>query len=181
MKITIPTSIQDVTVRDYIKFHEAVKDIKDEKVIERKALSILCNISDEEIDSIPVKEMIEIRNLLISVLSEQPDLVNIFEFNGIKYGLIPDWDDITFGEFLDLSSFSDGVLDMDKIMAIMYRPIIKFRKRNNEYEIIKYNGLEDRVEIMNEVSASVGLSLIFFCKSVYNKLMNHMDTYSPQV
>ena len=68
----------------------------------------------------------------------------------VKYGFIPSFDDMAYGEYLDLVEYTKKNMwdKMPTIMAMMYRPIVS--ESGSTYAIEKYSGTnEDRVELFN--------------------------------
>jgi hypothetical protein len=59
-------------------------------------LEIFCNVTEySKLKQVEVDEMLGYLN---EILSSKPELVTTVEFEGVKYGLIPDFDkDITAG------------------------------------------------------------------------------------
>jgi hypothetical protein len=76
--------------------------------------------------------------------------------NGVEYGL-PAVDDITVGVFADLDIIAaDGSLDnnLDKVAAILYRPVIS--KKGGVIEVEPYNigGYKERMELFQDLPLS---------------------------
>lgn len=77
----------------------------------------------------------------------------IIELHGIEYGL-PDINDITLGEFIDLdlllqSTNSDGKLN--EIAAIIYRPIVKKTKNSIKIEAYEADEAKERAELFMDL------------------------------
>jgi hypothetical protein len=63
----------------------------------------------------------------LNEILSKPELVTTVEFEGVKYGLIPDFDkDITAGELIDLDKYLE-LKDYSRLLSILYRPIKKKR------------------------------------------------------
>ncbi len=97
--------------------------------------------------------------------SEQSTLLKkVIKINGIEYGMHPNLDSITLGEYADIESFiKDGLeKNMPEVMAILFRPIIQ--KKGKAYTIQAYDGeINIRAEEMKKMSAEqVQSSLVFF-------------------
>jgi hypothetical protein len=94
---------------------------------------------------------------------------------GVEYGFIPKLDDMTFGEFVDLDTYSGDWQEMDKAMAVLFRPIKeKFRGR---YLIKEYSG---DLEPMKQMPLDVALGAIFFLLNLNDQLMKHTLAYSKE-
>ena len=180
-KIKIPSSLKDIRLNDYITFIKAIDGIEDKEIINKLALRVFLGLDDDSVKAIPLLDMVDINKTLVKILNEEPKLVYRFTVGDIEYGLIPDWNRITFGEYLDLVKLDKGIEDIATIMAIMYRPIIKRKK--DKYSILRYDieTMPDRVIIMQGLRADIGISLLFFCKTNYEKLLSNTTGYTPQV
>jgi hypothetical protein len=58
--------------------------------------------------------------------------------NGIKYGFIPNMDELSTGEFIDIETYQKTPNDIWKVLSVLYRPISK-EGQNGRYEIAPYN------------------------------------------
>jgi hypothetical protein len=97
--------------------------------------------------------------------------------NGIDYGFIPNFDNVTTAEYVDLDTYIDT--DVLKAMMVMYRPIEnKFGK--DLYNIKEYNGT-DGFEIMNDAPASVFLGAKVFFWNLGTELKNYIPQYLERV
>ena len=72
---------------------------------------------------------------------EETPLIRKFTMTGtdgasIDFGFIPDLENMTFGEYVDLDNFITDWQSMHKAMAVLYRPIT-FEK-NDKYLIEEY-------------------------------------------
>lgn len=155
MKITVPTSIQDISVRQWIQLSET------EDVIER--VSILCNISGDTVKNMTLESM-EIVNDLLEELEDPSEtefeLFPNIELNGVQYGLHPNISELTVGEFADLET---ACLESDKnllqILSILYRPITEQSK--DFYKISPYTGNENK-EVFNDLKMDKVFSMLAF-------------------
>tara|TARA_R110001583_G_scaffold22461_6_gene84314 strand:+ start:1582 stop:2184 length:603 start_codon:yes stop_codon:yes gene_type:complete len=84
--------------------------------------------------------------------------------DGVEYGMHPDLNELTLGEYADLENYIKGGLEknMPQIMAVLFRKIIS--KEALSYTIEPYDGkLKERTEVMNKLPAEqVQSSLVFF-------------------
>ena len=62
----------------------------------------------------------------------------IIEVDGVEYGFNPNLKDMTMAEFVDLDNYLNDIWkNMHKIMAILYRPVVK--RKNKKYNIEDYD------------------------------------------
>ena len=114
------------------------------------------------------KSVQEIANKLNKLFEEEPKHVKTFSLNGVNYGFIPNLDDMTLGEYIDLDS---NLSDWEKIhtaMAVLYRPIKV--KKNNKYNIEEYTG-PNNAEQMKDMPLNVAMGSMVFFYSLRNELL----------
>jgi hypothetical protein len=177
VKLKVPTSLKDIRLSQYQKFVKVTKDSEDDNFINRQLVSIFCNLSDELVDKMSKKAFNEIVVLLTNMLDEKPDLVSIINHNGRQYGFIPKIDtDISVGEHADIETMMGDWSKMDRVMAILYRPITV--KKNDKYLIEEYTGKEEPLDLTMDI---VYGSLFFFLNLLSDCLTCIQSFISQQV
>jgi len=170
MKITLPEGYHEITVGQYKELYEVYN--KEEFGYQgiRRCIELLAGI--EKGDLIHARfEDIEKATHKIKWLLDEPDALTMksklqarIVLNGRKYGFIPDWTRLTVAEFADLETYcSLGVYqNIDKMLSVLYRPIIK--EDMDMYEIEPYEPNKERQHLMNECTMDVCVSaIVFFC------------------
>tara|TARA_R110002012_G_scaffold36505_1_gene102982 strand:- start:908 stop:1558 length:651 start_codon:yes stop_codon:yes gene_type:complete len=160
MKLTIkiPTSLKDITLRQYKKFLTIEEKVKDQRFLNAKMIEILCNVDLEKVMLLKLKDSQEIITRLTEIFSEKPDLINTFKLNDIEYGFHPQLDDLTLGEYIDLDTFIGDWEQMEKAMNVLYRPILV--KLKDKYSIEEYKvGTE---QALLDMPLDAVMSSIFF-------------------
>ena len=80
-----------------------------------------------------------------------------------KYLSIVRREDITAGEYIDLSTYGTYPENLHKVMAVLFRPIVLDDAYDN-YEIETYNANSEYAEIMKDAPMNiVNGMLVFFC------------------
>jgi len=91
-------------------------------------------------------------------------LRKVIEIDGVEYGMHPDLNSITLGEYADIETFiKDGLeKNMPEVMAVLFRPITE--RNGDVYTIAAYDGeIAIRAEEMKKMSAGqVESALRFF-------------------
>jgi hypothetical protein len=184
-EITVPESWQDIRVYQYkaflksIKPYEKVEDY--EKIKLEKAMSHFCNISSEEISKLPLETYngvsAYIENLFIE--GQNLSLVKKFVLGETKYGFIPSLDEMSYGEYLDLSTYAKDTWDnISTILSVLYRPILK--ESGETYKLQPYNGTEENTEILFNKALTMDIvwGAIGFFTHLQQDLVNAMLGYS---
>ena len=162
MKINIPESLNEITIKQFFDFKKCCDVSQDDQYLRLAMVSIFCDVSVEDIKKISSKDFIEISNQLTNVLKETPTHIEKFVINGVSFGFIPNLENITAGEYIELDTlFKDEETYLEQ-MAVMYRPITGTRK--NLYRIEPFESVEKHRDIMiaAPISAYLG-SKVFFC------------------
>lgn len=172
MRIEVPTSLEQITIKQFLKWKHATEN-SSEEFLPFQLISIFCNIELNEVIKIPLKQFEEIIFTIGQALEQTPKHVRRFTMNGIEYGFIPNFDNVSTAEYVDLDTYIDT--DVLKAMMVMYRPIEnKFGK--DLYNIKEYNGT-DGFEIMNDAPASAFLGAKVFFWNLGTELKNYIPHF----
>ena len=145
-----------LTIENYVKIFK-VKDLFEDNYLKAKVINLLTDC--------PMNDLLESENhyidfLATSIFAMVPRppfvLTDRFELDGVHYGYLPSYKEITFAEFVDLDTLltkkPDEIMEMSHIIAaIMYRPIISEKSKHN-FKIEKYNQdtLEERAQLFKK-------------------------------
>ena len=177
LDIKIPTDLNEITLRQYQKFLSICKDNDDETFINQKMIQIFCNVELSLIVHFPFNTVNEIVGK-INALFDFKDikLTQRFDFKGKEFGFIPNLDDITFGEYTDLDTYIVDWDNMNKAMAVLYRPIVQksFRKT---YAIERYEGSDKYSESMLDLPLGIVFGANVFFYNLGNELLQSTLNY----
>ena len=76
MKITIPTSLQEITINQWLKFQKTVKPEMDTDIISIHLVSIFCNLSLEDTLKISAKDFKDIVKTVTETVNSKPNFSN---------------------------------------------------------------------------------------------------------
>jgi len=159
LKLNIPTELNEITLKQYKKFISIGENNQDPNFIQAKMIEIFCGVSHKFATLMKYSDVEEITGMINKLLIQQPKLVNTFKMDGIEYGFIPDLDDMTLGEYIDLDTYTGDNNNIEVAMNVLYRPIVT--KLKNKYVIEKYNP-DNRDKMLNMPMDAVVSSLFFF-------------------
>ena len=142
IKITVPNSLSEIKLSQYQKFLQIQKDNEDEHFLASKMIEIFCGIPHKESYSLKAKDVHRITNILADMFEQKPQLKRRFVLNGVEYGFIPNLDDMTLGEYVDLDTYISKWEEVEKAMAVLYRPIANTYKDKYNIEEYKAEGSE---------------------------------------
>ena len=145
-----------LTIGDYVKIFK-VRDLFEDEYFSVKLINIITGAPMELLmkanrDVINTLSM----ELLKIIPTREPAFADKFTFEGVEYGFIQSWKNITFAEFADLDTLMTKKPDeflnyLHIITAILYRPITKY-KGKHKFEIEEYNvrTMEERAELFKD-------------------------------
>ena len=166
-------SWEDVNLETWIKLIELESGSKSKEAEE--TIAALSDIPNKLIKELSIRDIAVIMNQLAEAQSKQNTVLKkIIEIDGIEYGMHPNLDDLTLGEYADIETLIKGDLEknMPEMMAVLFRPIIEKGESNNVYVIEGYDGdLTLRTEIMKKMSAEQVQAVLFFFSTLGKELL----------
>ena len=164
IELTIPTSLDEIPLMHYQKFMEVSKNSNDDEFTAQKMIQIFCGIELKEVVKIAFNDMVDLVNHFNKLFSEIPKLKPTFKIKDLELGMIPNFDKITWEEYIELESQFKDFDSFHKAMAVLYRPVIEKNKKN-QYLIAPFNNVEEFSDLMKYTPLSVALSShVFFWK-----------------
>ena len=183
MKLQIPTNINDITIAEYLKFIEVNKEDADEEFLIHKTISIFCDIPMKDVLNIDAKEAQDIALEIYAVLNQNAKFVDRFELNGIEYGFIPNLEDLSLGEYIDLETYLKDQKNLHKVASVMYRPITKEYK--DLYDIENYSASLKSQNDMKQAPIGIISQAVVFFYNIVNELLrdfpHYLETQSKKV
>ena len=128
----VPQKWTQVSIESYQKLMQYVGDESDEYT---KAITTIHALTKAPIEVLEKCKKSDIEKLSSAVSNLLNIKVNttlnmLIEVDGVEYGFHPNLEEITFAEFVDLDNYlSDPWANMHRIMAVLYRPVIKQNKK----------------------------------------------------
>lgn len=176
IEVIIPNELNEITLEQYQKFLKIQENNTDEKFLTSKMIEIFCGLKLSDVLKMKVNDVALITSILSEMLNTQPQLVQRFKMNGIEYGFIPDLDEMSLGEYIDLDTYLSDWENMHRAMAVLYRPIKS--KSGKRYNIKEYDakGFEDMKGM--PLDAVLG-SIVFFYNlgiDLSQAMMNYLKT-----
>lgn len=184
MKITIPTRLNEITLKQWLDFSRVIKEeTSDKDFIYMATVAIYCKMSTLEVRQMPYNEVKQIAEQILGLFEKDIRLIERFIMGGVEYGFIPNIDEITAGEMIDLDNSIKEVDLFPQFLAVAYRPVIK--KKKEFYQIEEYKELtgEDILKMYDApVSAFLGAQVFFYslCKDLLNAIPDYMNKQKAQ-
>ena len=175
LQITIPTSLDEITLEQYQKFLSIAKDNPDGEFLQHKMVEIFCGIDLKNAAKISFKDVNEITTNLSNLFNQKYDLKRTFKLGNTEFGFITNLDEITLGEYTDLDKYISDWDKMHNAMAVLYRPITK--KLKDKYQIEEYNGSYTYCDAMKYMPLDVALGAVVFFYTLGNELLKSTIHY----
>ena len=176
IKLKIPESLSEIKLWQYQKFLKIQEENTDEKFLASKMLEIFCEAELKETFFMKMKDIAKVSKIINKIFEEKPTLIREFKMNETNYGFIPNLDEMTLGEYIDLDTYISDWQQMEKAMAVLYRPIeLKLR---DKYKIVEYTAIGQ--EKMKEMPLDVVFSSILFFYHLGIDLSRVMMSYSVE-
>ena len=175
LDILLPNSLSEIPLSRYQEFVAMKEKSNDEELIANKMIQIFCGLQLGEVAKIKLKDLNGLIKHFTEVFSEKPQLIRNFKIKNIEFGFIPNLENISFGEYVDLEHHLKDWSTYHKAMAVMFRPIKE--KHKDKYSIIDYEPNEDMQDLMKFAPLDVAISASVFFWSLGSELLQATLTY----
>jgi len=176
LKVVVPTDLSEITLEQYQRFARLDGD---EEFLTHKMLEVFCNVPLNKLPNVKFKSLSGVVNRLNGMFATKPSLKQEFTLGGQTFGFIPNLEDITFGEYVDLDNYMADTQELHKTMAILYRPITQ--RAGKRYDIEQYESAEKYSELMKQAPMDVVLgATLFFYRLGSDLLLATMNSLDKQ-
>jgi hypothetical protein len=187
LEITIPENWNDISLQKYLKYYKSIKPYEGTEDFQVKiaenAMYYLCGIEAEVLNRLNVETYNEIMSDMTGLLNSVKDqkLILTFEIGDSKYGFLNNLDQMTYGEYIDLVTYSKDVYENAAIMcSILYRPITEEHK--GKYTISEYKGTnQEQVELFSKkLTMDIVFGSLSFFLNLQKDLLNSTLIYTTE-
>jgi hypothetical protein len=183
MKLKIPGEISQITLSQFMAYHNAVDDVERVMVIIDKSREYCEGLKADSAQTI-----IQLFEEVIDGSAAQFE--RIITVNGKRLGFLPDINSMTFREHVDLDQLAQTIwldgkpcdyTELPRLMAVMFRPVTE--QVGDYYNIEKYD-LDKTARYMPEIMQltldRVNGALLFF-SSIGAELANNSLVYLDSI
>ena len=155
-------SWSDVSLESWMKLIEV--ETGSQAIQAEETISELSDIPKTMIKELSIADVAVIMSKIAEMQSKQDSsLKKIFKIEGIEYGMHPNLDLLTLGEYADIETFIKNGIEqnMPEVLAVLFRPVTE--RKGEAYTIESYDGeITIRTEIMKKMSAEQVQAALFF-------------------
>ena len=172
VELIVPNNLNEVTLGQYQEYIK-LKDLS-ETELSLKMIEIFCKLNSEQVRYLKATDVRNVVSIISEMFDSKPSLVNTFKIDGVEYGFIPNLDEMSFGEYIDLDTYIGDWDNIEKAMGVLYRPV-EIRK-GNRYHIKEYEAGETEHLKAMPLDAVLGSILFFYrlgndlCRIMMNSL-----------
>jgi hypothetical protein len=169
LELVVPTKLSEIPLKNYQKFLGIAKNTNDEVFLAEKMIQCFCGIELKDVVKIPFKEVEALSVHFGEMFQQKTQFKNRFTIAGVEFGFIPNLENMSWGEYIDLEANISDLSTFHKAMAVMYRPIIE--KHGDKYKIEPYVSSVNYSDIMENVGLDIALSAKVFFYNLENELL----------
>lgn len=177
IELTIPTTLNDIKLVQYQKFLSIAKDNEESEFLQQKMVQLFCGIDLKDVAQIRYKDVAEITANINNLFTKDNQFIQRFKMGGVEFGFIPNLDEMSTGEYMDLDTYITDWDTMHNAMAVLYRPITN--KLGNKYQIEEYKGSITYADVMRHAPLDVVLgAMVFYTlgNDLLKSTINYLET-----
>lgn len=182
LELNIPTHLGEIKLAQYQRFLKIAESNEDSEFLHQKMVQYFCGVDLKDIANIKHKDVKEITASIAKMFGIKHPFIPRFKMGGVEFGFIPNLDEMTQGEYMDLDTYITDWQEMHKAMAVLFRPIKN--KVQDKYSIEDYNGSITYADVMKHAPLDVVLGAVVFFYHLGNELLRSTLTYleeNPQM
>jgi hypothetical protein len=156
VKVQFPESADELTVGQYQRYSSIEEGENNFKTL--KAAEIFLGLPLKQALKMQTTDFYQMTNELFKMIAQDHKLQPIVNYRGKEYGFIPNLEEMSFGEYIDLDGFLSDLKDMHKALGVLYRPITQ--RVGNKYAIEDYEPNDGYKDF--PLGAGLGATLFFW-------------------
>ena len=172
-ELTIPSSLSEISLKQYKKFLKIQESNEDSYFLQCKMIEIFCNLDAKSVRLLKLTDADRIVQIINKMFEEKPELIRTFKLGEIEYGMIPNLDEISLGEYVDLDTYLGDWQNMQIAMNVMFRPI---KEKIGDKYLIKDYDVESK-DLLQEITMDVVFGAVFFLYNLGIDLSKVMMDY----
>ena len=177
VNLRIPTSLNEITLGQYQEFVKLEQELKDstDVSIQLKMIEIFCSVPEAVVRSMKATDIAEICEIINTMFDTDSQLISKFALTGVDYGFLPELDNMSFGEYMDLDTFIGDNDNLHRALNVLFRPI-KLNK-GSRYIIEDYEPNDSELAKDFPLDVVLGAIVFFYTlgKDLSTVMLNSLD------
>ncbi len=180
VKVTLPENNSDITLLQFQKYEKLTrKKGLTSNEFSKRAVSIFSNLKYNDLQGVKLSDFTDIVEQITNALNTEVDFTDRFFLDGVEYGFIPNLNDITTAEYVDLVEYDTKPETLNKVMSILFRRIESEDVFGN-YSIINYTGTKETSQIMLQMPMNIVNGALVFFSSLSRELRIAIQKYTQK-
>ena len=188
LKVLIPNNRNEITLEQFQKWAVIFENESNQGTYfaKQKCIEIFCKIPIDIVLKMKHSDVNEIYDYINTLLDEdtKSDFNRVFIFKGIEFGMIPNFEKMSSGEYADMTDYLHKIKDWHRMLACMFRPVsIKKTHKHLKYEqylIDEYEGSDEYSGLMKDLPMDIVLGSLFFLISSFEKLRKDLMLFTQR-
>ncbi len=156
VKVQFPEDANEMTIEQYQKYIKIEEGETNFKTM--KAAEIFLGLPIREALKMKTQDFYGVVTELFKILNQDHELQPVVNYRGREYGFVPNLEELTFGEYIDLDTYLSDMQQLHKTIGVLYRPITK--RVGSKYLIEDYEPNEGFKDF--PLGAALGATLFFW-------------------
>ena len=138
-------------------------------------IEIFCSVPEAVVRSMKATDIAEICEIINTMFDTDSQLISKFTLKGVDYGFIPELDNMSFGEYMDLDTFIGDNDNLHRALNVLFRPI-KLNK-GSRYIIEDYEPNDSELAKDFPLDVVLGAIVFFYTlgKDLSTVMLNSLD------
>lgn len=177
--LVVPTSLADITLEQYKRYMDLPESLDEDSRIS-ETIHVFTGLSRGLIRKMTLKSRNEVVRLLAKAINTEDEPLRLTcALEGYKLGFVPNLDKMSFGEFVDLEETKYEPSNYERLMKILYRPVIA--EQGERYEILPYDqSLDLDLDYGKMTMDCVVGAMLFFCDLGRDLLVHTMKSLKEE-
>lgn len=155
-KVKFPESINELTVEQYQRYLKVEEGNLTFQML--KVAEIFLGIPLKDAMTFQSDSFFSLMAELLEMIGSKQPMTPVVQFRGQEYGFVPNLEEMTLGEYVDLDEYLSDWSNLHKSMGVLYRPITQ--KIGSRYTIAPYEPNDGYKDF--PLGVALGC-MVFFC------------------
>ena len=176
IEIQVPTALSDITLEQYLQYEALPENLND---IDRatETIFIFTPLSRGEVSNLSMSDRTAILRMLRQMIgTREHELILHGKLEGVSVSFVPNLDNITLGEFIDIEKYQSDAKNWAMLMQVLYRPLVEHQPLD-KYKVLTY---EQTLELQLDYS-KITMDMVFGALVFFLRFRERLNQLYPEV